>query len=129
MGSQQDLLCLPPLPQSSPRTERPSAATACGRNTIPSGDVRGGSPEGPGQAGGGGAGTLASIEHLAGCLRAQGRLEEAEPLCRRALGGSEKKLGPEHPDTSASINNLAVLLMSQGRLEEAEPLYQNDRYY
>ena len=43
---------------------------------------------------------------------------------RRDLEGSERVLGPDHPDTLVSLNNLAVLLQAQGKLEEAEPLYR-----
>ena len=58
-----------------------------------------------------------SINNLAGLLDSQGRLEEAEPLCRSALQGSENNLGGHHPQTLASINNLAVLLRARGRVE------------
>ena len=54
-----------------------------------------------------------------------GRLSEAEPLYRRALKGSEKVLGPNHPETLTSMNNLALLLQDQGKLSEAEPLYRS----
>jgi len=55
-------------------------------------------------------------------LRDQGRLAEAEPLMREALGGRRHQLGDSHPDTLISINNLAVFLKAQGKLAEAEPL-------
>ena len=66
------------------------------------------------------------------CHRAAGcspNLEQAAhkkpPLNhRRDLEGSERVLGPDHPDTLVSLNNLAVLLQAQGKLEEAEPLYR-----
>ena len=38
-------------------------------------------------------GTLISVNNLAGLLQAQGKLDEAEPLYRRALAGSEETLG------------------------------------
>ena len=56
--------------------------------------------------------------------RAQGRLDEAEPLLQRTLAIRERALGPDHPDTAQSLNNLAELYHSQGRLNEAEPLLQ-----
>ena len=54
----------------------------------------------------------------------QGKLQEAEPLYRRALEGYERTLGPDHPDTLASINNLAILIEAQGKPQEAEPLHR-----
>eukprot|EP00955_Chlamydomonas_euryale_P016738 178602-Chlamydomonas_euryale.AAC.1 len=39
-----------------------------------------------------------------------GRLNEAEPLLRKALERRVLVLGPSHPDSLSSINNLAVLL-------------------
>ena len=55
-------------------------------------------------------------------LQAQGKLNEAEPLYRRALEGREKTLGPDHLHTLISVNNLGLLLYTQGKLNEAEPL-------
>ena len=54
--------------------------------------------------------------------RQQGRLSDAEPLCRRALAIYEKALGTEHPDTVKSLNQLAELYREQGRLSDAEAL-------
>jgi hypothetical protein len=42
-------------------------------------------------------------------LRDQGKYEEAEQMNRRALGGREKALGKDHPDTLTSVSNLAEL--------------------
>jgi hypothetical protein len=36
----------------------------------------------------------------------QSRHDEAEPLLKRALAGSEKVLGTEHPNTLTIVNNL-----------------------
>ena len=41
---------------------------------------------------------------------------------RRALEGSEKALGKEHPDTLTSVSNLALVLSSQGKYEAAEEM-------
>ncbi len=41
-------------------------------------------------------------------LKTQGKLDEAEPLYRRALAIFEASLGPAHPDVATSLNNLAV---------------------
>ena len=53
-----------------------------------------------------------------------GRIDEAEPLYRRALEIAEMKLGPDHPDTATSLNNLAGLLRCRGPADEAELLYR-----
>ena len=42
---------------------------------------------------------------------------------RRALDGSEKVLGVEHPDTLASVQNLAYLFYHQQRYHDASNLY------
>ena len=55
-------------------------------------------------------------------LQAQGKLEEAETLSRRALEGRERVLGVNHPDTLILVGNLGSLLEAQGKLEEAEML-------
>ena len=52
----------------------------------------------------------------------QGRYAEAEPLFTRALGLTEKALGPDHPDVGIKLNNIGSLYVSQGRYAEAEPL-------
>eukprot|EP00808_Paulinella_micropora_P002594 g73683.t1 len=65
---------------------------------------------------------LSLINSVTTLLSDQGKLAEAEPLCRRALAGCEEKLGATHPDTLATVNNLANLLRDQGKLAEAEPL-------
>jgi tetratricopeptide (TPR) repeat protein len=65
-----------------------------------------------------------SYSNVASNLNAQGRLGEAEPLCRKALEINERVLGPDHPDTATSYNNVAYNLNAQGRLDEAEPLYR-----
>jgi tetratricopeptide (TPR) repeat protein len=55
-------------------------------------------------------------------LEQTGRLEEAEPLRRRALAINEKVLGPDHRNVAEFLKDLALLLQSNGRLAEAEPL-------
>ena len=50
--------------------------------------------------------TLSSINNLASVLDSQGKYEEAEVMHRRALKGSEKVLGPEHPLTLKIANDL-----------------------
>ena len=58
--------------------------------------------------------TLASVGALASLLKALGKLQEAEPLYRRALLRMEEVLGPAHHDTLNLLINLAVLLKAQG---------------
>ena len=68
--------------------------------------------------------TLTYIAYLAALLQAQGKLGEAEPLCREALDGCRRTLGDSHPNTLTSIGNLAALLLEQGKLAEAGPLFR-----
>ena len=66
--------------------------------------------------------TLTSASNLAMLLQQQGKLAEAEPLCRETLQVQRETLGDRHQDTLTSANNLAMLLRDQGKLVEAEPL-------
>ncbi|OCK87015.1 uncharacterized protein K441DRAFT_711743 [Cenococcum geophilum 1.58] len=43
---------------------------------------------------------------------------------RRALEGSKKVLGPEHPYTLTSVSKLGSVLSSQGKYEEAEAMHR-----
>jgi hypothetical protein len=54
--------------------------------------------------------------------KATNRLEEAEPLMRRALAIDEKSYGPDHPEVAGALNSLANLLKATNRLQEAEPM-------
>ncbi len=65
-----------------------------------------------------------SLLKLAEVVREQGRLEEAETLCRAALARSRELLGNEHPQVNYSFNGLAFLLQRQGKLTELEDLYR-----
>ncbi len=51
--------------------------------------------------------TRTSVGNVAILLQDQGKLSEAELLCRRALADEEKLLGPKHPNTLISVVNLA----------------------
>ncbi len=68
-----------------------------------------------------------TLNSLAETYRAQGRLEEAEPLHKRALSIREKALGPEHAATAQSLLNLAAVYKAQRRYAEAEQLEQRSR--
>ncbi|MBK9141949.1 MAG: tetratricopeptide repeat protein [Candidatus Melainabacteria bacterium] len=54
-----------------------------------------------------------SLNNLANCLRAQGRLEEAEPLYQRALSVKEKAVGPFHKDLVVILENYATPAQGQ----------------
>lgn len=58
-------------------------------------------------------------------LKTLGRLEEAEPLSKQALGGAERALGASHELTLIVRTNRALLLEDSGRLADAEPLLRN----
>ncbi len=62
------------------------------------------------------------LNNLARLLKDTNRVEEAEPMMRRALAIDEKSYGPEHPEIVIDLNNLALLLKDTNRVEEAEPL-------
>ena len=53
---------------------------------------------------------LRSIENLASLLEDKADYNGAEALRRRALAGSDKALGPEHPDTLCRVTTLGHLL-------------------
>ena len=65
-----------------------------------------------------------TITHMAGLMRAPGKLAEAEPLAREVLSTwRELEATAKVPrNTFTSINILAELLHSQGKDTEAEPL-------
>lgn len=51
-----------------------------------------------------------------------GKLDEAEPLYRKAVEIGDAVLGPQHPDLATWLNNLATLVRDRGDPEAAEPL-------
>ena len=71
------------------------------------------------------ADTLLSKSNLAGVMRQQGRLDEAQFLEECIVESRERLLGPEHLDTLAARANLAATLAQQGR--SAEALAMQDR--
>lgn len=62
------------------------------------------------------------LNNLAQSLQDANRLEDAEPLMRRALAIDEAAYGNDHPEVAIRLNNLATLLQATNRLAEAEPL-------
>ncbi|MEM1042492.1 MAG: serine/threonine-protein kinase [Bacteroidota bacterium] len=61
-----------------------------------------------------------ATNNLAGILRRQGRLEEAEQHYREALDVRRRVFGEAHPLVAQSVNNFGVFLFTQGRYPEAE---------
>ncbi len=59
---------------------------------------------------------------LASVYKAQGRLEDAEPLSRQVLEMYRESMGPDHHYTFGAMDNLGAILSDQGRYGEAEPL-------
>ncbi|PWW75237.1 TPR-like protein [Tuber magnatum] len=62
---------------------------------------------------------------LAIILESQGRYAEAESLSRQVLRGTEKTLGPGHPDARACIYNLGAVLRELGNYTEAERMFRH----
>ena len=56
------------------------------------------------------------LNNLAELLRVQGRLQEAEPLYKRALAIDEAGLGVSHPTIAIRLNNLAEVSQRRCRL-------------
>ncbi|KZP23813.1 hypothetical protein FIBSPDRAFT_446477 [Athelia psychrophila] len=67
---------------------------------------------------------LAMSEKVAWYFLKRGRYNEAETLYERALGGQERQLGADHPDSLATVHGLAILYGQQGRYDDAEQMYQ-----
>ena len=65
-----------------------------------------------------------SLNTLACLLDAQGRLDEAEPLYKRALAIEERVRGPEHPNVAALLDNLATLHHARDEFAQAEAYYR-----
>lgn len=53
-------------------------------------------------------------------IYSQGRYEEGEPLCQRALRISEAAFGTKHPSVASTLNNQALLLQLQVQQESLE---------
>ncbi len=56
-------------------------------------------------------------------VQEQGRYNEAESLCIKALELDKHLLGENHPNVAESLNNLAEIYRATGRYDEAKPLY------
>ena len=64
------------------------------------------------------------LNNLAQLYRLQNRLEEAEPLYRKALSIWEKALGPDHPDVARGLRNLGSCFVQEGKQRGALELFQ-----
>ena len=64
------------------------------------------------------------LDAVAVYLYYRARYTEAEPLCRRSLGISEKARGLDHPDVANSLNNLAGLYYAQGEYPKAAQAFE-----
>lgn len=70
--------------------------------------------------------TLTAVNDLALVLLAQGKLSEAEPLCRGNVELCRRVQGPENPKTLGAVHTLAQILRAQGKLSEAEALFRQN---
>ncbi|KAF2728891.1 hypothetical protein EJ04DRAFT_448464 [Polyplosphaeria fusca] len=52
---------------------------------------------------------LGALDNLGSLYTDQGRLDDAERMYKRALQGTEKALGRNHPSTLDTVNNLGIL--------------------
>lgn len=66
--------------------------------------------------------TCQSASDLSTALQAQGKLAEAEAVCREAWSAQQRLLGPKHPDTLATQVNLASIRRSQKAVDNATEL-------
>ena len=64
------------------------------------------------------------LNNLANLYRSEGKLDQAEPLYRRALAIQEHLAGSDHPDLADLLYNLATVVSRQGRYDEAETLFK-----
>ena len=102
-------------PRSPRRRHRPQQPGAVAAGHEPAGRGRAALPPRPGDRRGVATAPTtptspATLNNLAGLLRATNRLAEAEPLYRRALAIDEASGGADHPNVATTLNNLAVLL-------------------
>ena len=51
------------------------------------------------------------MNNFAGLLKAQGKVDEAEPLYRECLSAKKETLGDRHPETLISVSALVVLVL------------------
>ncbi|KAF3155068.1 hypothetical protein TWF788_006463, partial [Orbilia oligospora] len=59
------------------------------------------------------------VHNIALVFSNQGKYDEAMQWYERALAGSEKALGKDHPSTLSTVNNIAAVFDNQGKYDEA----------
>ena len=64
------------------------------------------------------------MQNLAVLYTSEGRFSAAEPLYLKALDGSRRIVGAEHPKTLMVMGNLAALYSAEKRFVEAGPLIE-----
>jgi hypothetical protein len=70
------------------------------------------------------SGSVQPILDAAEKAAADGDIDAAEQLLRRAVRLQEANLGPHHPDLANTLNNLGVVCEKTGRLDEADGCYR-----
>ena len=70
------------------------------------------------------AALAASLSQIGWCLRNLERLDEAQPLLRRALDIRLRTLGEEHTETAASYRDLGWVLRLEREFDAARPLFE-----
>ncbi|KAF3164448.1 hypothetical protein TWF225_001662 [Orbilia oligospora] len=63
------------------------------------------------------------VHNIAGVFSNQGKYDEAMQWYQRAIAGSEKALGKDHPSTLDTVNNIALVFGNQGKYDEAMQWY------
>ena len=69
-----------------------------------------------------------SLNNLASLLLYSKKLNEAEPIIRRAIAILEKTYGLDHPDVTYPLNTLALVLMEADRLAEAASVFRRAEF-
>jgi serine/threonine protein kinase/Tfp pilus assembly protein PilF len=65
-----------------------------------------------------------TLNGLGNALYKQGKLVEAEKVCRKALGERKRLLRDDDPAVASSLSNLANVLWAEGNLTEAEAMHR-----
>ena len=64
--------------------------------------------------------TLDTVNNLGTLYVNQGRLEEAQATCQRALSGFQAVLGPSHPKSELILRNMLPLQHTRGTVRGVE---------
>lgn len=60
-----------------------------------------------------------TLDNLGALYRLQGKYEEAEPICLRALAIKESTFGPEHANVASTLRDLNEIYRSLGQIDRA----------